>query len=100
MISSLQSTIERTILEYNKYRKPEAIAKIKQISPDKFKVEFSGPFCQSCGVYDYFEDFIYDLERVGNLTAKISKATQTEQDTYVIEFSEILPCERSIPNRN
>jgi hypothetical protein len=70
MISSLQSTIEHTIQEYNRYRKPEAVAKIKQIASDRFEVEFSGPFCQSCGVYDYFEDFIYDLEHVGNLTAK------------------------------
>ena len=31
---------------------------------DGFIIEFEGPFCQSCGVNDYFEDFIHELEDI------------------------------------
>jgi len=31
---------------------------------DGFIIEFEGPFCLSCGVRDYFEDFIHELEDI------------------------------------
>ena len=47
---------------YNRYRSPEAKAKLLKLNKDSFTIMFEGPFCQSCGVQDYFEDFIHELE--------------------------------------
>ena len=29
------------------------------------EVEFSGPYCRTCGYYDYFEDFVIEAEDQG-----------------------------------
>ena len=49
--------------EYNRYRSPEVVAKILSCEPEEFMAEFRGPFCGSCGMYDYFEDLVYELKR-------------------------------------
>lgn len=49
---------------YNRYRSPEATAKLVGIEKDGFIIEFEGPFCLSCNVNDYFEDFIHELETI------------------------------------
>ncbi|KON32880.1 hypothetical protein AC477_02330, partial [miscellaneous Crenarchaeota group-1 archaeon SG8-32-1] len=60
--SHLSDSILKAVEEYNKYRSPEATAKLIEIQKHEFVVEFEGPFCSSCGVQDYIEDFIYELE--------------------------------------
>lgn len=47
---------KEAIERFNKYRSPEANAKIVEIDHKKALVEISGPFCTSCGIFDYFED--------------------------------------------
>jgi len=58
----LDDLVLRAIEVYNRYRSPEATAKLVEMEKDGFIIEFEGPFCQSCGVSDYFEDFIHELE--------------------------------------
>jgi hypothetical protein len=60
----LKDVILRGIEVYNRYRSPEAIAKFVAIKKDGFIIEFKGHFCQSCGVNEYFEDFVYELENI------------------------------------
>jgi hypothetical protein len=60
----LDDLVLRTIEVYNRYRSPEATAKLVGMEKDGFIIEFEGPFCQSCGVKDYFEDFIHELEDI------------------------------------
>ncbi len=50
---------------YNKYRSPEAIAKVIEADGDKIAVLFEGHFCRSCGVNDWVEDFKYILSDIG-----------------------------------
>ena len=40
---------------YNRYRSPEAKAKLLNLDNQSFTIEFEGIFCQSCGVQEYFE---------------------------------------------
>lgn len=40
----------RTVEVYNRYRSPEATAKLLKLEKDGFAIEFEGSFCQSCGV--------------------------------------------------
>ncbi|ADC66556.1 conserved hypothetical protein [Ferroglobus placidus DSM 10642] len=53
--------LKEEIEKFNKYRSPEAHAELLEFEKRKAKVLFTGPFCVSCGVYDYFEDLIVDL---------------------------------------
>jgi len=34
---------------YNRYRAPEAVAKVLTIDGDKLVVQFTGSFCHTCG---------------------------------------------------
>ncbi len=87
----LRSLLVKAILEYNKYHSPEASASISKMSNEVFTLQFHGPFCQSCGIRDYFDDFVYDLESVCKYTASIVKVTEAGEDCYVVEFSNIMP---------
>lgn len=63
----LESLVLRTVEVYNMYRSPEATAKLVKIEKDSFTIEFEGPFCAGCGVVDYFEDFIYELQTINRM---------------------------------
>ncbi|MEM0325018.1 MAG: hypothetical protein QXW35_03905 [Candidatus Aenigmatarchaeota archaeon] len=77
--------IEEAIEKYNKYRSPEATARLMYYQEDKFLVEFSGYFCFTCGYYDYFEDLIYILKEMG-LRAKIEKIEEKENNITLVTF--------------
>jgi hypothetical protein len=72
----LNDLILRAIEVYNRYRSPEATAKLVGIKKDDFIIEFKGPFCQSCGVNDYFDDFIHELEDISGAFSVEVKATE------------------------
>jgi len=61
----MREKIEQAISQFNKYHGREARAHLKRIEGNKIAVEFSGPFCFSCGYYDYFEDLLMELEDLG-----------------------------------
>ncbi|MBU5682441.1 MAG: hypothetical protein QW607_10225 [Desulfurococcaceae archaeon] len=77
--------IEEAIEKYNKYRSPEATARLVYYQEDKFLVEFSGYFCLTCGYYDYFEDLIYILKEMG-LRAKTEKIEEKENNITLVTF--------------
>jgi len=73
----IKSLIEKAIEKYNKYRSPEATAKLVSFSEKSFVVEFSGSFCKTCGFYDYFDDFRIVLGEFG-IKVKIKEIRETE----------------------
>ena len=81
-LEDLKKKIEEAIEEFNKYRAPEATAKLVKVSKKNFKVDFSGIFCRSCGFYDYFDDLKIILEEKG-ISSKISKIEGKENGTTV-----------------
>ena len=54
--------INEILVEYNKFRSPEATVKFLHFGDGKLVLEFEGSFCNTCGFYDYFEDFIYEMK--------------------------------------
>jgi hypothetical protein len=74
--ANLNDLVLRAIEVYNRYRSPEATAKLVGMEKDGFIIEFKGPFCQSCGVNDYFEDFIHELEDISGAFRVEVKATE------------------------
>lgn len=61
----MKEIIEEAIEEYNKYRVPEAKAKLISFDKEVLKIEFKGSFCYSCGFYDFFDDLKIILEEKG-----------------------------------
>lgn len=63
--TSLKEVIRDTINEYNRYRSPEATARLLKINNNHIIVEFTGSFCLTCGLIDWIEDLAYILEDKG-----------------------------------
>jgi hypothetical protein len=79
--SSLE-IIKKAVAEFNRYRSPEATARLKSGSRRSFKIEFSGPFCRTCGFHDYFDDFRLFLEELG-LKAEIADVQEAGERAAV-----------------
>ncbi len=67
-----KDTIIKAITLYNKYRSPEAHAKLIGLEEEKIIVKFEGTFCETCGVNDWVEDFKYVLEDL-NIKAELEE---------------------------
>lgn len=83
-----KNLIDSVIEEYNKYHSPEASVKLVKLNKKSIIVKFSGPFCKSCGVYDWFDDFRIELERKG-LKFKIKKYRQ-KNESFLVEFHKVI----------
>lgn len=70
--------------EYNRYRAPEAVARLLRIDDRSMTLEFTGSFCATCGFYDYFDDLRVMLEERG-LRCRVSSIKETEDGT-IVEF--------------
>lgn len=78
----MRKIIENMIEEYNKYRSPEATAKLISINQKPFKIEFIGFFCCTCGFYDYFDDLTIFLGEK-RLKAEIAEIKETDEGAIV-----------------
>jgi hypothetical protein len=89
-MKTLRPRIEKATKNHNKYRNPEAIAQlISTEGEDAFTVSFTGTFCSSCGLYNYFEDLLYELLDEAGIKTKIvtaekEHATESFKVTYTI----------------
>ena len=83
----LNDSVLKAIEVYNRYRSPEATAKLVGIQKDGFIIEFKGPFCQSCGVNDYFEDFIYELENIrGDFRVEVKATEPAGPQSFRVQY--------------
>ncbi len=57
--------IEKAIELFNRFRSPEANAKLISKDDEYVEVKFYGHMCLTCGYYDYFEDFRYEALDLG-----------------------------------
>jgi hypothetical protein len=84
----LNDLVLRAIEVYNRYRSPEATAKLVGIKKDGFIIEFKGPFCQSCGVNDYFEDFILELEDInGDFSVEVKATEPSGPQSFRVRYA-------------
>jgi len=57
--------LEEAIKSYNRYRGAEAKAELIGSEGDIYEIRFTGPFCTTCGFYDWIEDLKYIMEDMG-----------------------------------
>jgi hypothetical protein len=85
--SVLEGLVRKAVVFYNRYRSPEAFAKLVRVSPESVTVGFSGSFCYSCGVLDYVEDFVYEFKRLtGKFELKIGKIRQSMRESFEVDY--------------
>ena len=79
--------LEKAVERYNRYRSPEAVARLLEVTEKRFVVEFSGSFCETCGIYDWLEDLVYELKELDpELSAEIVNWRWILGDSIVAEF--------------
>lgn len=73
------------------YRSPEAAAKLVEVRDKRFVVEFSGPFCASCGVRDWLEDLIYELKEIEpGIEVELTNWELVSDEKIIAEFEAIV----------
>ncbi|MCL7383368.1 MAG: hypothetical protein LZ172_05845 [Thaumarchaeota archaeon] len=83
----LEEVVEKTIEEYNKYRRTVAEAKLLNINGDEVLLEISGTLCHTCGFVDYLEDFIYEMERVtSDYVASLKNYEQIGDNKFIVKY--------------
>lgn len=85
-MNGIKDAVLKAICEYNKYHSPEARAKLVEINEKCFIVDFEGVFCSSCGVYDYFEDLIYELKNFTDEDVEILSFRKYEPEKIRVEY--------------
>ena len=74
-----------SIEKFNRYHSPEATAEYLRHEKDRVYVKFYGPFCRSCGIYDYFEDVLVDV--VEGMEAEIESFQELDdEDGFLVVY--------------
>jgi len=95
----LKNLVLCVIEVYNRYRSPEATAKLVEVEKNGVVIDFEGSFCSSCSVRDYFEDLIYELETIDKkfkfelvdmkpIGAQSFRVRYTMKDNFSVEVNE------------
>ena len=77
----LRKLVDLAVKRYNRYRAPESVAKVENISGDVVRVRFEGSFCETCGINDWVDDFRYVLEDLG-AEAELLQVVEPEDYFY------------------
>ncbi len=81
----LEEAAQRAVTLYNRYRAPEAVAELVAVEDGRIVVRFRGPFCHTCGVVDWIEDYRYVLEDLG-VKAELLEARQIGEEEWIGVF--------------
>jgi hypothetical protein len=83
----LEEVVRKTVALYNRYRSPEAFAKVVSVTPENVTIAFSGSFCYSCGVMDFLEDFVHEFKMLTDKAElKIDRTRQVNPRTFEADY--------------
>jgi len=85
--TELEELIRKTVILYNRYRSPEAVAKIVTVTPENVAIAFTGSFCYSCGVVDFLEDFVHEFKMLTDKAElKIGRTRQINPRSFEADY--------------
>ena len=85
--AELEELIRKTVTLYNRFRSPEAVAKIVIVTPENVTIAFTGSFCYSCGVIDYLEDFVHEFKILTDKAElKIGKTREINPRSFEADY--------------
>ncbi len=76
----MRKAVEKAIEEYNKYRSPEATAKLVKLENGEAMIVFEGSFCETCGVNEWIADMEYVMKDLG-IDAELEAIEEPENPT-------------------
>ena len=79
----LKRAFEEAIREFNEFRSPEAVAELIHVGGDVAVVRMRGPFCASCGLYDYFEDLAWRAKDLLGEEVAVEAVDRVGHDEYL-----------------
>jgi len=97
---SVSERVRAAILRYNRYRRPEIVARLERLDGRQLVVSFRGSSCRSCGSYDHMEDFAIEASDLLGVEVRLHSfqpsGTMGYRAEYVIEEN-LQGSERSLP---
>ncbi len=72
--------LKESIDFFNRYHEPEAKAEYLDYASNSVRVRFSGYMCRTCGVYDYFEDIIQDVD------AEVVDYQEADDESFIVTY--------------
>ena len=85
--AELEEVVRKTVLLFNRFKSPEATAKVVSVTLDTVTISYSGSFCYSCGVTDFLEDFVHDFKMLTDRAElKIDKTRQVNPRTFEADY--------------
>ena len=86
-LTELKIRVSRAIENYNKYRSPEATARLLSLEEDRLEVELSGTSCTTCGFYDWIDDLRWDIMDEVNKEVEIENIDgSADRGTYKVRM--------------
>ena len=86
-LSELEATVRKAVTRYNRFRSPEAIARLVSVSPESVSITISGAFCASCGVLGYIEGFINEFNLfTDKVELKINKTREANPRRLEVDY--------------
>ena len=97
-LEELRKRVEKAIEEFNKYREPEAVARLLSLSEREIVLEISGPYCRSCGLADWFDDFAIELRVQGGPRAVFTdyEPSNETDEAYLVTYTIEPDAERDV----
>ena len=78
--------IARAIANFNRLRSPEAFAEFIGFDNNEVYVRFTGSFCRTCGVLDYFEDLIFELDARSPISLAVIDFEAEDEVTFQVRY--------------
>jgi hypothetical protein len=85
-LNKLSKMVEEAVEAYNRYRLPEATASIVKIEGSELVVNFQGSFCATCGLYDWLEDLIFEIQSIKFIDVKINRIERLGLDKIRVKY--------------
>lgn len=82
-----KDSVEDAIKDFNLLRSPEATAELISRENDQLVVRMSGPFCATCGLYDWFDDLAWELKDKLGREVEVRSAKGVGDQSYIVTYS-------------
>lgn len=85
-MTSPPDAITRAIASFNRLRSPEAFAEFVSFDNNEIYVRFTGSFCRTCGMLDYFEDLIFELDDRSPISLAVVDFEAEDDVTFNVRY--------------
>lgn len=82
----MKKIVSSALREFNRWHGAEAIARLISVEKSLIRIELKGPFCRTCGLYDYFDDLRLELEKSLENPVDIAEAEADGDESFLVVF--------------